>query len=378
MPSALGHAAAALALGTALRPAEAPARLWVLGAACAMVPDLDVIALRVGVPYGHVLGHRGLSHGLIFAAVLGAAVTWIFFRESRWQRLRWRLWTYFFLATASHGVLDAMTNGGLGIAFFAPFETSRYFVPWRPIEVSPISIRRFLDGRGVAVLASEVRWVMLPAGLFVLGVMGWRRTRQRTSSGRPDLALQPTTGAASTEMDVPAAERGREVGSGWELMRNAPANTTRLSAQEAAGTVTARHLIDWAVQALCDGYDTPRLRRLAGMDLAGSPSVYDAIEAFRQTLAELGVAVPEREALLRDHVRELARGVVDGTVEPEAAVDLIHREVLDPLKHPKDLMAWCYLWEGLDPDDFASITGEVHRQAILRTARVFAQRDHPA
>jgi inner membrane protein len=60
---------------------------------------------------------------------------------------------------ASHGLLDAMTTGGLGVAFFAPFSAERYFFPWRPILVSPIGIERFLSPRGAAVLMSELQWV---------------------------------------------------------------------------------------------------------------------------------------------------------------------------------------------------------------------------
>lgn len=161
-------------------------------------------------------------------------------------------------------------------------------------------------------------------------------------------------------------------------MRHAPAYTARLLGQDTVGTVTAEQLVQWAVQALCAGYDTPSLRNLAGMDLDGPPTTYDASQVFRRAVAELGITVPEREQLLRDYVAEIARGVVEGTVEPEAAVDLIHRDVLGPLEHPNDLMAWCYLWEGLDPDDFASLRGDAHREAIRRAAREFAERDHPA
>ena len=39
---------------------------------------------------------------------------------------------------ASHGVLDALTDGGPGVAFLAPFDDTRYFFPWRPIRVSPL------------------------------------------------------------------------------------------------------------------------------------------------------------------------------------------------------------------------------------------------
>ena len=38
---------------------------------------------------------------------------------------------YLFLSTASHGVLDALTDGGLGVAFFSPFDQTRYFFPFR-------------------------------------------------------------------------------------------------------------------------------------------------------------------------------------------------------------------------------------------------------
>jgi hypothetical protein len=41
-----------------------------------------------------------------------------------------------------------MTDGGLGAAFFAPFDNKRYFLPWRPIQVSPISVHRFFTPRG--------------------------------------------------------------------------------------------------------------------------------------------------------------------------------------------------------------------------------------
>lgn len=52
-----------------------------------------------------------------------------------------------------------MTNGGLGVAFFAPFSSARYFLPFRPIEASPISITAFFTYRGLEVLESEMLWI---------------------------------------------------------------------------------------------------------------------------------------------------------------------------------------------------------------------------
>ena len=80
------------------------------------------------------------------------------------------MFLYLFVCTASQGVLDAMTNRGLGVAFFSPFNTERYFFGFRPIVVSPISLHRLFNERGLQVLASEAKWVWLPS--FVLLVIG--------------------------------------------------------------------------------------------------------------------------------------------------------------------------------------------------------------
>jgi inner membrane protein len=177
MATVFTHAAAALALGTAFRRLDPPRRFWVAGAACAMAPDLDVIGLSFGVPWGHLLGHRGLTHSVAFAAVLAAVVVWGAFRGSAWNGRRGLVWLFLFVATASHGVLDAMTNGGSGVAFWAPFDDARYFLPWRPIPVSPIG-RGFFSARGAAVLEAEVRLVWVPAAAFAL-LCGWVLRRRR-------------------------------------------------------------------------------------------------------------------------------------------------------------------------------------------------------
>ena len=177
MPTVFSHAAVALALGPAFRPARWPARVWWSGAACAVLPDADVVGFYVGVPLGSVLGHRGLTHSLAFAAVLAAVLTPLLL--PRGSSRAW-LWLYLFMATASHGVLDAMTSGGIGVAFFAPFDAGRYYLPWRPIVVSPLGVRRFFSAWGVAVLASEAVWVLLPSAL--VAAIAWWLTRARAAS----------------------------------------------------------------------------------------------------------------------------------------------------------------------------------------------------
>ncbi len=170
MPSIFSHAVAAAALGETYKGARATPKLLVWAALCAMLPDADVIGFAFGVSYGSMLGHRGLTHSLAFALCVAFAVVASAFGEvETFTRRWWSLVAFFFAATASHGALDALTDGGLGVAFFAPFSARRYFFPWRPIEVSPIGLG-FFSERGAQAFASEFVWVWLPSLALVAAV----------------------------------------------------------------------------------------------------------------------------------------------------------------------------------------------------------------
>jgi len=169
VPTVLTHAVSGIALGSTFRRSVDAARVWLAGALCAALPDVDVIGFRFGIRYGDLLGHRGFTHSLAFAAVLAALVLAVAFPNGAAGLSRRALWLYLFVATASHGCLDALTDGGLGVAFFSPFSNARYFFPLRPIRVSPIGLRAFVSRDGLAVLASEIRWVWVPSA-FVMGV----------------------------------------------------------------------------------------------------------------------------------------------------------------------------------------------------------------
>jgi inner membrane protein len=151
-----------------------PRGFWLLTAACALLPDADVVTYDLGLAYGHMLGHRGFSHSLVFALLIGAVVA-VMLGRGEWRPARGRLFVHFTLVTASHGLLDALADEGLGVAFFAPFSEERYFFPWRPLEVAPIGAHGFfttspLEGglRWITVFASEMLWVWLPAGMAVV------------------------------------------------------------------------------------------------------------------------------------------------------------------------------------------------------------------
>lgn len=171
MPTIFTHTAVPLALGIGLGNATISRRLVVAGMAASMIPDADVIGFSLNVAHGSVWGHRGFTHSLTFAAAL-ALTGACFFRQ-----LQTRFHTAFlflFLATTSHGILDAFTNGGSGVAFMWPWSDERYRAPISVIEVSPIGLR-FFSPRGVTVLTSELLWVWLPCMMFAVTLLAFRK-----------------------------------------------------------------------------------------------------------------------------------------------------------------------------------------------------------
>ena len=169
------HPAVPIALSVFLPPDIASTSLLLAGAACSVIPDIDVIGFSFGIKSSHTFGHRGFTHSVPFAALLAGITTLIAFSGDHGSPVA--VFSFLFLSTLSHPLLDALTNGGTGVGLFIPFNNQRYFFPWRPIEVSPIGVAPFLSRRGLAVLRSELIWVWLPsAALFALGLL-FKRAR---------------------------------------------------------------------------------------------------------------------------------------------------------------------------------------------------------
>ena len=163
MPTIFSHTVIPIAIALGAR--RISRRLLFTGMAASIAPDLDVAAFRFGIAYSHEFGHRGFSHSLVFALML-AIFAALFAPELRTKRMT--AFIFIFVATASHGLLDMFTNGGLGVALFWPYTDARYFFPLRMIDVSPIGLRGFLGQAGIRALKSELLWIWLPA--LILGV----------------------------------------------------------------------------------------------------------------------------------------------------------------------------------------------------------------
>jgi inner membrane protein len=170
------HSVAGLGLAylCARRPMRWP--YWVLAALLPMVPDLDAFSLA---PSNSLWGHRGFTHSLVFALWLGALAASLTFRYLR-ASFGW-LTAVFFVVTASHGLLDALTRNGEAIPFFWP-SAARYG-SWGPMPLPDIALE-LPDPRNSRALQSEMLWVWLPTAVAVGVVMAYRLWKRRGASGR--------------------------------------------------------------------------------------------------------------------------------------------------------------------------------------------------
>ncbi len=164
--ASLGHVAVGMA-GGRLYAGGRSWRAMVAFSALSLLPDLDVVTFAFGVPYASTFGHRGASHALLTAALLGG-LSALLVRD---RRARARAFAVAALVAASHGLLDAMTTGGEGVALLWPFDDARIFFGWRPIPVAPIGAG-MLSPRGLYVVLVEA---LLFSPLILLALWPPRR-----------------------------------------------------------------------------------------------------------------------------------------------------------------------------------------------------------
>ena len=140
---------------------------------------------------------------------------------------------------ASHGLLDTMTDGGLGSALLWPLSLKRFFAPWRPIPVAPIGLD-FLSPYGATVSAIEFA---LFGPLFVYAL----RPRRR--------ALRPLTAASLTAMWLVSV---------WLIASGDPIRDSILGFALRENTSSVSGFSDAAFRSVAPGMSEQDLRGLLG------------------------------------------------------------------------------------------------------------------
>jgi len=174
MASAFAHILVAYSINRVTNNPLLNGKFFFFVAISSVMPDIDVLAFKFGIAYGDLWGHRGMTHSLFFALIWSLILWLAMLKTTDYHHCQFLSKTsltailILFISTSSHGFLDAMTNGGLGVAFFSPFDTTRYFLPWQPIQVSPIGISAFFSSAGLRVILSELFWIGIPALIFLI------------------------------------------------------------------------------------------------------------------------------------------------------------------------------------------------------------------
>lgn len=161
VPTPISHAAVGYAIG-AWAPHDVPPstrRLCLAAAACAALPDIDVLGFAP---------HRGITHSLVFAVLVAVVAAFALFRQIKSSRTRAQLVLILGVALLSHSFLDALSTYSYGIAFLAPFSQARFRFLWTPLG----------NPRGdlASQLLQEALVVFFPA--VVLAWLGLKRRRR--------------------------------------------------------------------------------------------------------------------------------------------------------------------------------------------------------
>jgi inner membrane protein len=163
--ASIGHVFVGMAAGRAYTkdPALAKKAMIVLSIV-SIWPDFDALSFAFGVPYAAPFGHRGATHSLALAVVVGLLGLYVAFRE---KLPRARTAIYAGVVAASHGLIDTMTyGGGHGCALLWPVSNERYWAPFRFIPISPIGMGLF-SSYGFRVMAAEVL-IFAPFWIYAL------------------------------------------------------------------------------------------------------------------------------------------------------------------------------------------------------------------
>ncbi len=173
--ASIGHLAVGMACGRAYAPDDRALakKAMIAFSVISLWPDVDAVGFSFGVHYGDPWGHRGATHSLTFALLIGL-VAFAFAKRKNLPALRTALFAGG--VAASHGLLDTMTyGGGLGCALFWPFSYERFWAPVRFIPIAPIGMHLF-SPRGLYVMLFET---ILFSPFFLYALFAGRKPAAR-------------------------------------------------------------------------------------------------------------------------------------------------------------------------------------------------------
>ncbi len=141
----------------------------------------------------------------------------------------------------------------------------------------------------------------------------------------------------------------------------------RLLARTQFGTGSGSDVVDWAVDALVAGWDSPALEVLAGLDKP--PNDFEVDRYVDRALSELGVEMPRGPQVVHLYAVAIAGDILAGTISPYEGAREMFR-ICVAANYPEELRSWV----GLE-DDYELARDGVHgnvddiEQKITEAAR---------
>ncbi len=205
----VGHLAIGFAAGRVqARGRGGLIRQFLLFGTLSVLPDLDLVAVALHHSRT-VLGHRGVTHSLMFAAIVATLVA-IFASRLAPGSSRIRTFAVAFLVGASHAVLDPLCAGSSGTRLLWPFTTAR--VTWGSFQPFPdaLSGSKWLDINFHNLAVEFLFWS--PLLLYAL----WPRVTRRVQRVDPawqvlSTAPEPVRVEEPAEADASASRVLRRV-----------------------------------------------------------------------------------------------------------------------------------------------------------------------
>lgn len=141
---------------------ELPRRQRLAVAVVACVADLDLLGAAFDVRPESLFGHRGATHSLLAAVLIGALFAFLL----RGPLTLRRALAWFIGAALSHGVIDLFTEFESGVALLAPWN-ERFLAFVRPVPAIPLGLDELLSRWGALVLLNEALFVVAPVVLVL-------------------------------------------------------------------------------------------------------------------------------------------------------------------------------------------------------------------
>jgi membrane-bound metal-dependent hydrolase YbcI (DUF457 family) len=201
MASVVGHAIGALSvweLGRRVDWAPREQGAYLLPAALAIAPDLDVVVGMLFLPAG-LVSHRGPSHSLLFALglALAGSLIWLAWQRLRQRETNWlKVFAVLFGCCLMHPVLDYLMGCGPPVPFLWPWLDTGWL---SPVQLIPTAYYAKTPSGLLGVMIHPRTWAGIALELISLGGL-WlaahakRATRRLSFIGMAAMGFGLTAG----------------------------------------------------------------------------------------------------------------------------------------------------------------------------------------